>query len=404
MKNKRTGTRRDLDGNIIPANDRYLHCDNPWEHWWGMPHYDPRGSEAYHTLKIEFDSEEDYQEFQREIEQEMTDKTKSIWHPKLKIDNYGAIRWAAENTPDNQPKYPIYIPSKGRWEKRLTSDTLVELGIKHYMIVEAHQLEEYKKHVDENFVTLLVLPQEYLDNYDTFDDLGSTRSKGPGAARNFAWDHSISLGAKRHWVMDDNAKNLYRLDGNKRTIVSTGAVLRAMEDHTDRYDNVYISGPHYRFFAVPSERLPPFVPNCRIYSCLLIRNDIVDKNGKPYRWRGRYNEDTDLSLRVLKDGYCTIQYNAFLTGKLVTQAMAGGNTEEFYSKEGTLPKSQMIVDMHPDVARLKWMNGRWHHWVDYSPYEGNRLKYRDDIEIKSGCNEYGMELKYIQGQVDEDED
>jgi len=44
----------------------------------------------------------------------------------------------------------------------------------------------------------------------------------------------------------------------------------------------------------------------------LIRNDV------PYRWRGRYNEDTDLSLRMLKDRWCTIQFNAFLQGKAAT--------------------------------------------------------------------------------------
>ena len=91
--------------------------------------------------------------------------------------------------------------------------------------------------------------------------------------------------------------------------------------------------------------MPPFVVNTRIYSCLLI------ENSAPYRWRGRYNEDTDLSLRVLKDGLCTIQFNAFLCGKVTTQRMKGGNTKEFYSDEGTLPKSQMIADLHPDVPR-----------------------------------------------------
>jgi len=45
----------------------------------------------------------------------------------------------------------------------------------------------------------------------------------------------------------------------------------------------------------------------------LIRNDI------PYRWRAKYNEDTDLSLRVLKDGSqsARISYDTFKKGKTV---------------------------------------------------------------------------------------
>ena len=52
--------------------------------------------------------------------------------------------------------------------------------------------------------------------------------------------------------------------------------------------------------------LPAFKASTRIYSCIPIDNAL------PFRWRGRYNEDTDLSLRVFKAGLCMIQFNAFL--------------------------------------------------------------------------------------------
>ena len=46
---------------------------------------------------------------------------------------------------------------------------------------------------------------------------------------------------------------------------------------------------------------------------------------------------------------------------------------EFYDEEGTKNKSQMLADMHPDVARVVWKWNRWHHHVDYSPYKNNKL-------------------------------
>ena len=232
------------------------------------------------------------------------------------------------------PSNPIYIVSKGRWDTRLTSKALEKMKVPYYIIVEQHEYENYAAMIDP--LKVLVLPIHYLDEYDTCDDLGESKGKGPGAARNYAWDHSISIGAKWHWVMDDNIASFNRLNRNLMVKVESGAIFAASEDFVDRYENIGIAGFNYDFFAKAKEKLPPYVLNTRIYSCLLIKNDI------PYRWRGRYNEDTDLSLRALKDGYCTIQFNAFLQEKATTQTMVGGNTDEFYAVEGTLPKSKMI--------------------------------------------------------------
>jgi hypothetical protein len=54
--------------------------------------------------------------------------------------------------------------------------------------------------------------------------------------------------------------------------------------------------------------------------------------------------------------------------------MSGGNTKEFYKHEGTKPKSKMLADLHPDVAKVVWRFNRWHHHVDYKPFKKNKLK------------------------------
>lgn len=281
-------------------------------------------------------------------------------------------------------RYPVYIVSKGRWKNPLTHKALTAMGVPHTMIVEASQVEQYASAVS---CPLLVLPESYLDGYDTCDALGASKSRGPGAARNFAWDHATALGATRHWVMDDNLDAFHYLNRNEKYEVFCDATLCAMEDFVDRYTNVPLAGPNYYSFAKKSDALPPYVLNTRIYSCLLI------ENAAPYRWRGRYNEDTDLSLRMLKNGYCTIQFNAFLCGKITTQRMSGGNTDDFYSVEGTLAKSQMLADLHPDVARVVWRFNRWHHHVDYRPFKRNKLARRTDlVPWPSGINNYGLTL------------
>lgn len=278
---------------------------------------------------------------------------------------------------------PIYIVSKGRADSRLTSKALEKMNCPYFIVIEQSDFENYSKVIDKE--KILILPEDYLNNYDTFDDLGRTKSTGPGAARNFCWDHAVSLGAKWHWVMDDNISYFGLFNDNLKVRSNSQEIFLAMEDFCNRYENLAIAGPNYFMFIPRKQKQKPFVMNTRIYSCLLIRNDI------PYRWRGRYNEDTDLSLRVLKDGFCTVQFNAFFQYKMPTQTIKGGNHADFYSKEGTLPKSQMQVKMHPDVSKLVWRFGRWHHLVDYKPFKNNKLIRKKDYQIK----QYNFKLKQL---------
>lgn len=283
------------------------------------------------------------------------------------------------------PNCPIYIVSKGRWESRLTAKALAHMQVPYQMIVEGNEFRKYADVIPEQM--LLVLPEEYKRNYDPFDMLGPTKGLGPGPARNFAWDLSVLKGHTYHWVMDDNLDAFHRLNRNVKAESSSGSIFRAAEDFVDRYKNVALSGFNYYSFCKSTDAVPPYYLNTRVYSCVLIRNDI------PYRWRGRYNEDTDLCLRVLKDGWCTVQFNAFLCGKVTTQRMNGGNTKEFYAEEGTLNKSKMLEDMHPDVAKVVWKFNRWHHQVDYRPFKDRELQFKMGPAIKGGPNEYGMRLE-----------
>jgi len=99
-----------------------------------------------------------------------------------------------------------------------------------------------------------------------------------------------------------------------------------------------------------------------------------------------------------------------------TQTVKGGNTEEFYHTEvldddgnvikqdaetkaddqyntdGTINKSLMLANMHPDVAKVSWKFGRWHHEVNYNSFKKNELKMKKGIKIPKTNNEYGMTL------------
>ena len=283
------------------------------------------------------------------------------------------------------PNFPIYIVSKGRPNNGLTTRALYEMGVPHYIVVEENEIEQYR--AGRCYGELLVLPPIYKAEYELCDNLGFGKGTGPGPARNFCIDHSFWIGHKRHWVLDDNIDAFHYLNRNEKFEVRTGSTFKAAEDFVCRYANVPVAGFNYYSFCKKNNKVPPYILNTRIYSCLLIDNNAN------YRWRGRYNEDTDLSLRVLKDGLCTIQFNAFLCGKITTQRMRGGNSAEFYDDEGTLPKSQMLANLHPDVAKVVFKFNRWHHYVDYSKFKNNRLIKIAETTNLPKINNYGLTLE-----------
>lgn len=273
------------------------------------------------------------------------------------------------------PRYPVYIISKGRWESRLTGKALERMNVPYYIIIEPQELEQYAAVIDRQ--KILVLP---------FSNLG----QGSIPARNWVWEDSIERGAERHWILDDNITYFWRLNRNRRYKVRSGAIFRAMEDFVNRYENIALAGPHDEMWLPLKEKHNPLLLNSRIYSCILIKNDI------PYRWRGRYNEDTDLSLRVLKDGWCTVLFHTFLMDKVVTMTMAGGNTDKLYRQDnefnGRLEMAKSLQRQHPDITKVTWKWNRWQHQVDYRPFKKNRLVKKKGVMIPQGVNNYGMVL------------
>ena len=274
------------------------------------------------------------------------------------------------------PRWPIFIPSKGRHEfkARRTVRMFQKLGVPFTVVVEPQEFDAYAN----------VLPREQLLQTPH-------RDQGLTVTRNFIWDYASEKGFARFWTFDDNIKAIWRHHKNIQIPVADGTVLRVIEDFAERYENVPIAGMHYYMFVPRKQDRPPFLANRRVYSNMLIRTDFLDATGKPYRNECFYNDDTDLCLRVLKDGFCTLLFNTFLIEKTTTMKIKGGMTPH-YQGDGRWKMAEELRKKHPDVTRITWRWGRYQHYVDYSSFAGNRLIRRSDIEIPEGPNEYGMHI------------
>jgi hypothetical protein len=113
------------------------------------------------------------------------------------------------------PRYPVYVISKGRADTRLTVRALERLRVPHHVVIEPQEYEAYRAHIPAD--RLLQLP---------FSNLGL----GSIPARNWVWEHAKASGAERHWILDDNIRDFRRLHNGDRRMVSDGTIFRAAEE------------------------------------------------------------------------------------------------------------------------------------------------------------------------------
>ena len=273
------------------------------------------------------------------------------------------------------PEFPIFIPTKSRYKTPYTIRALEQIGVPFMAVVEPQQYAQYAEVVSKD--KLLVLPHQ---------------DKGLTVTRNWIWDYAQhELKTPYFWTMDDNIRGFYRLNKNIKYRVDSGTFLKVMEDFVQRYSNLYISGMQYEMFVPRKKKHPPFILNTRVYSNMLIKTDI------PYRNVTFYNDDTDLCLRVLKAGNCTLQFCVFLADKIATMQVKGGMTDYYEKTNKRKQFAEELQRTHPDVVQVVWKFNRWHHQVDYGPFRKNKLIRKPGVEIPQGVNNYGMRLVHLDG-------
>ena len=82
------------------------------------------------------------------------------------------------------PKYPIYIISKGRWDSRLTSKALESMRVPYTIVVEPSEYHDYASVIDPNKIA--TLPENF-----------SLQGQGSIPVRNWVWHDAVSRGTDR---------------------------------------------------------------------------------------------------------------------------------------------------------------------------------------------------------------
>lgn len=228
--------------------------------------------------------------------------------------------------------YPIYVPSRGRYDRSFTSEHLKQHGIPFSFVVEPDEADHYRAAYPH--AEVLVLPES---------------NQGISYSRNWIKDYSHKQGDGRHWQADDDIKAVKQWVKGKRVPCDTAAVLQQLADWTDRYTNIAVAGlMHVAFgFRIPA----PFSMNQAVYSLVLL------DNSTPYKWRDDTIEDVDYALQALAAGDCTVLWHLFQieVAPSPTGPEVGGNE---WDNERRLGKAKSLQRHWPGMIRIVYRFGR----------------------------------------------
>lgn len=235
-------------------------------------------------------------------------------------------------------RYPIYIPSKGRWDSSSTARLFLSKGIPVNVVVTEAEEDNYRASLGS--ASVITLP---------FDGYGMEHLS---RVRNWIKELSTSKGEKRHWQFDDDLLGLHRRYKGIRIKCDPEIALKIAEDFTDRYDNIAISGFSLFSNIRDDNQLPPFNINVGLVSNQLILNSI------PCKFRPTYGEDLDICIQSLLEGYCTIRFNAFI-GQF--QKGQGGNKAgglyDLYHSDATYNLASILEKSWPKIVKVKKVYG-----------------------------------------------
>jgi len=233
-------------------------------------------------------------------------------------------------------KYPIFIPSKNRASNCITANNLFEYIYKYSDILK-----------------IVVEPQDYNSYLKYFDDENllqiDKNDMGIAYVRQYIKDYSNKNNYKYHWQMDDDLRFKQRING-KNVKSSPIDMMVKIEDYIDKYSNIGMASFRNSVFAFAQKNNMAY--NKQMVSCFIL-NDIIKS-----KYRQNTIEDTDYSMQVLTEGYCTVIFNRFLYDNPPQGKNTGGNQTHSLS-ENKITKCQLnLIKEWNDAFVIEMLEGK----------------------------------------------
>lgn len=234
----------------------------------------------------------------------------------------------------HKPKYPIFIPSKGRADiassaLAISGPSTVTPAIPFTLVIEPQDEKSYR--MNHPLANILILPKS---------------NQGVTYARQFILDYARSNGFQKYWQIDDNIKEWrVKVDGVLHQ-VSPLYVMAMIEQAVEEDTKIAIAGPDYQQLAGLNNK--DYSVNTSVYCCVLTRSD----TGINYRPETEMKEDVDFCLQHLSKGFKTTLFHKFTIKKpAVGGSHKGGLTDKYKSGLDALA-SEKLCKLWPGIATL----------------------------------------------------
>ena len=261
-------------------------------------------------------------------------------------------------------KYPVYVLSKLNALRSSSIKILNKSQIPFLIVIEPQDKNLY---ISNGHYNLLFLPEDNM---------------GLSYARNFVLKYSREKDEEKHWQLDDDITgfSIYNNMGQTVTNLNITRGLSAIEEESDKYLNIAMSGPSNSCFS-PKGQTKLIDINKLIASCILVNNAC-----KSLFWSIDRVEDIDCCLSVLANRWCTLKFINILMAKRNDLEVSGNYTSFDKYKESVktiMNKWPNTFLINPKTGKLRTKNNVWSKFPQRPIYKDNRnintIEYFENI-------------------------
>lgn len=262
----------------------------------------------------------------------------------------------------------IFILTHGRADRVHTLTTLKRCGYtgKVYLVIDDEDSTATDYYARYGEQVLMFSKEAIAKTFDEGDNFNDRRTIT--YARNACWALAEQVGCRYFMQLDDDYPRMhYKFDDNnfyiEKMIQSLDNVLSLVLDY-------YISAPFLSIaFSQGGDYIGGQNSNCAstIATKRKAMNSFICAVDRPFKFRGRFNEDVNTYTSLQRMGGCFLTILMLEIKQLKTQSNEGGITE-LYKKFGTYVKSFTTVIYAPSCVIVKDMaiSNRLHHQVNWN--------------------------------------
>lgn len=224
--------------------------------------------------------------------------------------------------------YPVFVPSRHRADIATTPDLLAASGVPYHLVVEPHDADAYVERYGAERVLV-------MDKND----------QGIAYARNWLMDRARAAGMEYVWQLDDDMRRFGVRRNGKRVMIPARAALAYMELLVDSFDNIGGANVMNGAYAFSYDNKPALSTNGMVYCVQLLRTNVAP------RFRGHLMDDTDYSMQLLTQGYCTLVSRRVVHEQPSTSVQAGGCTDTTHTHRRE--RAEAMMRAWPGCFRTK---------------------------------------------------